>query len=203
MRWIRFNFFFRKRSFCCRRPACSEEGPLCSVPKSVASSCVLPLWFELSGPQNLRLCLWLLLGELQLLQDKGAWWCNWCCGHLPLPGLPGARLRLLPDRAPELSWGRWRKGCVLRSCSDLGLGSRLGSLVAYVDVKLCATKCFCIGCLVSLLSLPSVGSEKWWYPGGWYFWSLEWVLQMLAAVLLEGFLVINVFQGLFFICLMA
>lgn len=58
---------------------------------------------------------------------------------------------------------------MLRSCSDLGLGSRLGSLVAYVDVKLCATKCFCIGSLVSLLSLPTVGSEKWWYPGGWYF----------------------------------
>lgn len=106
-------------------------------------------------PKTSVLCLWLLLGELQLLQDKGTWWCNWCCGCLPLPGLCRAHLRLLPDCALELSWGRWRKGCVLRSCSDLGLGSRLGNLVAYVDVKLCATKCFCVGCLVSLLSLPS------------------------------------------------
>lgn len=44
---------------------------------------------------------------------------------------------------------------MFKSCSDLGLGSRLGNLEAYVDVKLCATRCFCIGCLVSPLSLPS------------------------------------------------
>lgn len=47
-------------------------------------------------------------------------------------GLAAVCMRPLPACAPDSSCGSWGKGCMLRSCSDLGLWSTPGNLEAYM-----------------------------------------------------------------------
>lgn len=61
-------------------------------------------------------------------------------------GLAAVCTRQLLACASDFSWGSWGKGCMLRSCSDLGLWSTPGNLEAHVGPTQfrCKTACHSI-----------------------------------------------------------